>query len=112
VTDPSRRYRSLHDPDSLRSLVPNLREAIYISNARGDILDANPAFFALLGVRSLDDPQSYGANELVVDPARRPGAHHRQSAMGAGACSAPRAVHVRRVHVGQAPISSPTEASR
>lgn len=71
MTDPSRRYRSLDDPDSLRSLVSNLREAFYISNARGDILDANPAFFALLGVRSLDDLQSYGANELVVDPARR-----------------------------------------
>jgi diguanylate cyclase (GGDEF)-like protein/PAS domain S-box-containing protein len=71
VTDPSRRYRSLDDADSLRSLISNLREAFYISNARGDILDGNPAFFALLGVRSLDDLQSYGANELVVDPSRR-----------------------------------------
>jgi diguanylate cyclase (GGDEF)-like protein/PAS domain S-box-containing protein len=65
------RYRSLQDPDSLRSLVANLREAIYITNARGDVLDANPAFFALLNVRSLDDLQSYGANEMVVDPSRR-----------------------------------------
>jgi diguanylate cyclase (GGDEF)-like protein/PAS domain S-box-containing protein len=65
------RYRSLRDPDSLRSLVANLREAIYITNAHGDVLDANPAFFALLGVRSLDDLRSYGANELVVDPSRR-----------------------------------------
>jgi diguanylate cyclase (GGDEF)-like protein/PAS domain S-box-containing protein len=51
--------------------VANLREAIYITNARGDILDANPAFFALLGVRSMDDLKVYGANELVVDPSRR-----------------------------------------
>lgn len=65
------RFRSLRDPDSLRSLVANLREAIYITNARGDVLDANPAFFSLLGVRSLDDLQSYGANEMVVDPSRR-----------------------------------------
>jgi diguanylate cyclase (GGDEF)-like protein/PAS domain S-box-containing protein len=65
------RYRSLQDPDSLRSLVANLREAIYITNDRGDVLDANPAFFALLNVRSLDDLQSYGANEMVVDPSRR-----------------------------------------
>lgn len=65
------RYRSLKDPDSLRSFVANLREAIYITNFRGDILDANPAFFALLGVRSMDDLKMYGANELVVDPARR-----------------------------------------
>lgn len=65
------RYRSLQDPDALRSLVANLREAIYITNARGDVLDANPAFFTLFGVRSLDDLRSYGANEMVVDPSRR-----------------------------------------
>lgn len=64
-------YRSLDDADSLRSLVKNLREAIYITNSRGDILDGNPAFFNLLGVRSLADVQHYGANELVVNPARR-----------------------------------------
>lgn len=64
-------YRSLQDADALRSLVANLREAIYITNARGDVLDANPAFFDLLGVRSLDDLRSYGANEMVVDPSRR-----------------------------------------
>jgi diguanylate cyclase (GGDEF)-like protein/PAS domain S-box-containing protein len=65
------RFRSLDDADALRSLVRNLREAIYITNARGDILDGNPAFFGLLGVRSLQDLHSYGANELVVDAARR-----------------------------------------
>lgn len=63
--------RSLRDPETLVSFVHNLREAIYITNVRGDILDGNPAFFALMGVRSLDDLQNYGANELVVDPARR-----------------------------------------
>ena len=65
------RFRSLQDADALRSLVTNLREAIYITNARGDVLDANPAFFDLMGVRSLDDLRSYGANEMVVDPSRR-----------------------------------------
>lgn len=68
---PPQRFRSLSDAESLRSFVANLREAIYITNARGDILDANPAFFALLGVRSLEELVSYGANELVVDPSRR-----------------------------------------
>lgn len=68
---PVSRYRSLADPESLRSLVANLREAIYITNSRGDVLDANPAFFSLLGVRSLKDLASYGANEMVVDPSRR-----------------------------------------
>jgi diguanylate cyclase (GGDEF)-like protein/PAS domain S-box-containing protein len=67
----SDRFRSLTDVESLRSFVINLREAIYITNNRGEILDGNPAFFALIGVRSLDDLQNYGANELVLDPARR-----------------------------------------
>lgn len=67
----TRRFRSLADADSLRSFVANLREAIYITNSRGDVLDANPAFFTLLGVRSLDDLRSYGTNEMVVDPSRR-----------------------------------------
>lgn len=66
-----RRFRSLQDPDALRSLVANLREAIYITDMRGNVLDANPAFFQLLGVRGLEDLQAYGANEMVVDPARR-----------------------------------------
>ena len=65
------RLRSLSDPESLRSFVHNLREAIYITNARGEILDANPAFLALLGVRSIDELRSYGVNELIVDPSRR-----------------------------------------
>lgn len=65
------RFRSLQDPDSLRSLVANLREAIYISDRRGNILDANPAFFQLMGVRSLEDLKTFGANEMVVDPSRR-----------------------------------------
>ncbi len=65
------RFRSLQDLDSLRSLVANLREAIYISDRRGNILDANPAFFQLMGVRSLEDLRSFGANEMVVDPSRR-----------------------------------------
>ncbi len=67
----SPRFRSLTDADSLRSFVQNLREAIYITNERGEVLDGNPAFFALLGVRSVDDLQNYSANELILDPARR-----------------------------------------
>lgn len=67
----SQRFRSLDDPDSLRSLVANLREAIYITDQRGNVLDANPAFFHLMGVRSLDDLRTFGANEMVVDPSRR-----------------------------------------
>ena len=64
-----RRFRSLQDPDALRSLVAYLREAIDINDMRGNVLDANPAFFQLL--RGLDDLQAYGANEMVVDPSKR-----------------------------------------
>lgn len=66
-----RRFRSLQDADALRSLVANLREAIYITDARGNVLDANPAFFQMMGVRGIEDLQAYGANEMVVDPSRR-----------------------------------------
>lgn len=65
------RYHSLRNPEALHSLVENLPEAIYITNVRGDVLDANPAFFRLMGVRSLEDLRSYGANEMVLDPSRR-----------------------------------------
>jgi diguanylate cyclase (GGDEF)-like protein/PAS domain S-box-containing protein len=52
-------------------LVENLREAIYITDQRGKVLDANPAFLRLMGVRSLDDLHGFGANEMVLDPSRR-----------------------------------------
>ena len=65
------RFRSLADLASLRSFVSNLREAIYITNAAGDVLDANPAFFSLLGVRGLEDLKAYGATQMIVDRARR-----------------------------------------
>ncbi len=64
-------YSSLNDTECLRSLVRNLREGIYITNDRGEILDANPAFLEMLGVSQLDDLVSYGLSDMVVDPARR-----------------------------------------
>lgn len=65
------RYASLDDAESLRALVRNLREGIYITNDRGEILDANPAFLEMLGVTQLSDLASYGLSDMVVDPARR-----------------------------------------
>ena len=67
----SKPLRSLSHPETLSAFVQNLREAIYITNARGEVLDGNPAFLALIGVRSLLELQNYGANELVLDPSRR-----------------------------------------
>ena len=65
------RHRSLQDADSLRALVANLREGIYIANARGEILDANPAFCQMLGVADLAELGEYDLTDLIVDPARR-----------------------------------------
>jgi diguanylate cyclase (GGDEF)-like protein/PAS domain S-box-containing protein len=65
------RYRSLDDEGSLRALVANLREGIYIANARGEFLDANPAFCEMLAVADLTELGQYGLTELIADPARR-----------------------------------------
>ena len=64
-------FSSLGDADSLRMLVKNLREGIYITNDRGEILDANPAFLEMLGVGHIDDLISYGMSDMIVDPSRR-----------------------------------------
>jgi diguanylate cyclase (GGDEF)-like protein/PAS domain S-box-containing protein len=65
------RLRSLQDAETLRQLVGNLREGVYVSNLRGDVLDANPAFLEMFGVRSLDDLRNVTAYELFVDPEQR-----------------------------------------
>ena len=66
MTDSLRSH--LDDPALLRQAVFALRLAVYVASPRGDILDANPAFLRLLGVRSLDDLHTYGVHEMIVDP--------------------------------------------
>lgn len=68
---PRSRYRSLSDPESLREFARNLGEGIYITTPAGRILDANPAFLELFGVRSLDDFAGLSAHDLFVDPSQR-----------------------------------------
>ncbi len=68
---PRSRYRSLSDPESLREFAKNLGEGIYITTPEGRILDANPAFLELFGVRSLDDFAGLSAYDLFVDPTQR-----------------------------------------
>ena len=63
--------RRLRDHETLEQLIDRLPAAVYVSNARGDILDANPACLRLFGVRSLDELQRFRVEELVVDPSRR-----------------------------------------
>src|SRR3990172_11967155 len=68
---PEQRYASLADPETLRALVDGLREGVYISNIKGDILDANQAFLDMVGVASLDELRHINAYELFVHPERR-----------------------------------------
>jgi len=69
--EPSPRFRSLKHPDAVCALVEHLRESVYITNARGEIVDANPAFLSMLGVRAVDDLRSYSLADMIADPTRR-----------------------------------------
>jgi diguanylate cyclase (GGDEF)-like protein/PAS domain S-box-containing protein len=66
-----RRYRSLDDFETLRELTRNLGEGIYITNAAGEILDANQSFLSIFGVHTLEALAAYRAADLLVDPDRR-----------------------------------------
>ncbi len=68
---PQGRYRNLQDPETLRLFIEKLQEGIYITNSRGEILDANPACLEIFGVSSLEELQSYQAQDLFADPAQR-----------------------------------------
>ena len=66
----TRRWR-LDDPETLAEFVRNLREGVYVTDAEGRILDANPAFLEMLGVSSVKELRWYTAEQLLVDPSRR-----------------------------------------
>ena len=70
VTD-GRRFRSLDDHETLLLIAQNLEEGIYITNASGDILDANPAFLRMFGMSSIADLARFRAGDLIADPNRR-----------------------------------------
>ena len=67
----TRRFRSLDDPETLLLIAQNLEEGLYISNANGEILDANPAFLRMFGVSSISELARFRANDLIADPNRR-----------------------------------------
>jgi diguanylate cyclase (GGDEF)-like protein/PAS domain S-box-containing protein len=62
---------SLRDPSTLRELVGNLREGVYVSNLQGRILDANPAFLRMFGLAGPDELARFTVYDLLVDPAQR-----------------------------------------
>ena len=65
------RFRSLRDAGALQGLVDHLHEAFYITSARGELVDANAAFLAMLGVKSLAELRSYSLTDMIADPERR-----------------------------------------
>ncbi len=67
---PSRLSR-LDDAETLRGLVRDLREGIYVTDREGHVLDANHAFLAMFGVSSLEELSARKVADLIVDVARR-----------------------------------------
>jgi len=63
--------RRLDEPGTARHLLERMREGAYISTPAGEILDANPAFLAILGVGALEDLRAARAADYLLDPARR-----------------------------------------
>ena len=62
---PQPRFRSLSDPETLAKFAQNLGEGIYITNQKGDILDANPAFLKIFGVATVEELRSYHVSDFV-----------------------------------------------
>jgi diguanylate cyclase (GGDEF)-like protein/PAS domain S-box-containing protein len=67
----SSRLSRLDEAETLRGLVRDLREGIYVADRSGNVLDANPAFLEMFGVASLKELRMHWASGLAVDAARR-----------------------------------------
>ncbi|HJU74353.1 MAG TPA: sensor domain-containing diguanylate cyclase [Gemmatimonadaceae bacterium] len=65
------RYDSLADPETLRLFVEHLDAGIYITDAEGRFLDANPAFLSLVGLTSKEELAELRVSDLLVEPERR-----------------------------------------
>ena len=65
------RFRSLSEPETLARFAHNLGEGIYITNTKGEILDANPAFLRIFGVASVEDLREYRVSDFVDADVRR-----------------------------------------
>ena len=59
--------QSLSNPALLRELVRNVKEAIYITNANGEMVDANPAMLELFGAADLEELRAHLVSDFV-DP--------------------------------------------
>ena len=59
--------RQLEDPKTLRELVLNIPEGIYITTPQGGIVDANPALLELFGFETLAELRQRTVAELCVN---------------------------------------------
>jgi diguanylate cyclase (GGDEF)-like protein/PAS domain S-box-containing protein len=57
--------RSLNDTATLRELVKNLKEGIYITNGQGAFVDANRALLDILGVPSLEELRKHQVTDFT-----------------------------------------------
>jgi diguanylate cyclase (GGDEF)-like protein/PAS domain S-box-containing protein len=65
------RYDSLSDPKTLALFVERLDAGIYITDAEGRFLDANPAFLRLFGLGSKEELASARVSDFLAEPERR-----------------------------------------
>lgn len=65
------RFDSLEDPETLRLFVERLDAGIYITDADGRFLDANPAFLSLFGLKSKAELADVRVADFLVEPERR-----------------------------------------
>jgi diguanylate cyclase (GGDEF)-like protein/PAS domain S-box-containing protein len=65
---------SLSSPETLRELVQNLREGVYITTAEGEIVDANPAMLEMFCVSSVKELEHRRVQEWI-DPGQRDREH-------------------------------------
>jgi PAS domain S-box-containing protein len=63
--------RRLDDAGTARHFLERLREGVYVSTPSGEILDANPAFLAIIGARSLEELRASKAADYLADAAQR-----------------------------------------
>jgi PAS domain S-box-containing protein len=66
VTATTRKAKGkLSDPDVLVDLVSRISEGIYITNSAGKIIDANPGFLRLTGIKSLEELKLYRTTDFL-----------------------------------------------
>lgn len=67
----SRRFDSLSDSETLALFVERLDAGIYITDAEGRFLDANPAFLKLFGLASKEELANSRVSDFLAEPERR-----------------------------------------